>query len=84
MQNDLIAKQLRGLLYSGMTTAFAVTVAAQIPSRELLLIVLGDMRPCDEQAEKLERLLSNYRIALRAVNAESLRTAILRCSNEGL
>jgi len=64
---------LQHVVAAGLTTTFAVAVATGISEAEAELLLAGQIEPTDEQREQLERLLSDYARAIRAINAETLK-----------
>lgn len=52
---------------------FAIAVTTGISEDEAALLLAGETEPTDEQREWLEKLLIDYGVAVRRVNAEMMK-----------
>jgi hypothetical protein len=64
-----IADVVRG----GLTTSFAIGVVTGLTAEEIELLMAGRLNPTDEQCEAINRLLRNYELAIKLVNAETMK-----------
>ena len=67
---------LQHVVAAGLTTTFAIAVVAGLSEQEAELLLAGEIEPTDEQREQLERLLSDYVRAIKAVNAETMKRGL--------
>ena len=61
--------RLQSIVEAGLTTPFAIGHAAGISEKEIALLMVGRIEPTEQEREKLEELLKNYKIAVKLVNA---------------
>lgn len=52
---------------------FAIGLATDISEKEIALLMVGRIEPTEEQRERLEGLLKNYKLAIKLVNAETMK-----------
>jgi hypothetical protein len=71
-QNPPIPR-LQAIVEAGLTTSFAIGLATDISEKEIALLMVGRIEPTEQQREKLEALLKNYKLAIKLVNAETMK-----------
>jgi hypothetical protein len=64
--------RLQSIVEAGLTTPFAVGLACDIPEKEIALVMVGRIEPTEEQRNKLDALLKNYKLAVKLVNVETM------------
>jgi hypothetical protein len=64
---------LQSIVEAGLTTTFAIGLAANISEKEIALLMVGRIEPTAEQRERLDKLLKNYKLAVKLVNAETMK-----------
>lgn len=61
------------LVRAGLTTWFAIGVVTGLTAEEIELAMAGRFIPTNGQREALARLLKNYELAIKLVNAETMK-----------
>ncbi len=69
--------QLQSVVDAGLTTVLAIAVSTGVSEDEASLLLAGEIEPTDEQHERLERLLNDHALAIRRVNAETMKRRLL-------
>jgi hypothetical protein len=65
-------QRLQGLVEAGLTT-FAIGMATGISEKEIGLLMVERIEPTKDQREILEKLVKNYKLAIKLVNAETMK-----------
>jgi hypothetical protein len=65
--------RLQSIVEAGLTTTYAISIATGISEKEIGLLMVGRIEPTDEQCEILNKLLKNYKVAIKFVNVETIK-----------
>lgn len=65
--------RLQSIVEAGLTTSFAIGLATDISEKEIALLMVGRIEPTEQQRERLDALLKNYKLAVKLVNAETMK-----------
>jgi hypothetical protein len=60
------------IVHGGLTTSFAIGVVVGLTTQEIELAMAGKLVPTAAQGEALNRLLKNYELAIKLVNAATM------------
>jgi hypothetical protein len=65
--------RLQGVIDAGLTSAFAIGMATGISQKEIELFLVRRIEPTADQETALEKLLKNHKLAIKLVNAETMK-----------